>query len=102
MQAVVVTPAETVVGSRVSRAASLRNLVTVTLVLAVALTVLVTFSHNTVKPAIDTNKKDAKENGSDMMDGSIDHRSCEIVECPRYMERNVDLEYDAMTFFPGV
>ena len=103
MQAVVVTPAETVVGSRVSRAASLRNLVTVTLVLAVALTVLVvTFSHNTVKPAIDTNKKDAKENDSDMMDGSIDHRSCEIVECPRYMERNVDLEYDAMTFFPGV
>ncbi len=104
MQAVVVTPAETVVGSLVSRAASLRKLVTVTLVLAVAFTVLVvTFSHNTVKPAIDSNKKDdAKESDSDMMDGSIHHRSCEIVECPRHMERNVDLEYDAMMFFAGV
>ena len=104
MQAVVVSPAETVVGSR--RAAKLWRLVVVAmLILAVAVVVdfvVASMLPNHDQPAMDSDAN-ATEGGTFRPSANgVFHRSCFHVVCWPYLERNAELDYDAIIFFPGM
>eukprot|EP01043_Picozoa_sp_COSAG02_P053763 COSAG02_NODE_5986_length_3888_cov_3.618105_2_plen_580_part_00 len=113
VQAVVVSPAETVVGSLARRAATLWRLALVVMLTAVVAAVVdslevIFFPHTDQDQAIEQVDSagldsNATENGTFTPSASgVFHRSCYKVTCWPYLERNAELDYAAIIYFPGM